>query len=94
MNPRNFFDTSDVKFLKSRKVRKSKTQTKSISFLRLVYLPLSSHLLSGRFGPARLGGNDGIRTRSNCVELEHLENSGKQSRKHYELQGMVEVDRT
>ena len=35
MNPRNFFDTSDVKLLKSRWIRKSK------SFLGLVFLQLT-----------------------------------------------------
>ena len=40
MNPRNFFDTSDVKFLKSRKI------WEQISFLVLIYFPLTTNQLS------------------------------------------------
>ncbi len=39
---------SGFECVESRKIRTS------VSFLRLVYLPLSHQLLSGRFGPARL----------------------------------------
>ena len=47
MNPRNFFDTSDVKFLEGRKV------DESISFLVLLYFLLTTDQLSSRFGAPR-----------------------------------------
>ncbi len=88
MSPRNFFDTSDVKFLKCRKIRPSG------SVLGPIYLPISTYQLSA-VSAARLACDN--RWDSNSNKLEQTRTRQKtdgKSPKRYELRGMVEVDQT